>query len=127
MRPTRRFDHCSPFPSAGHAASSTCVDNLARLILSVLDDVEPLMKAAFDSVGGSPEAGSALDQVFLSDGRSVVVDYLAKGEAGLAFDHLLYMIEEPPLRIGTDTMRRLAEAGRELGMPEGVLEGIRGS
>jgi len=78
------------------------------------------MRAAFDSVGGSPEPGTALDQAFLLDGRVVVVDYLAHGEPGLAFDHLLYMI------IRDETARRLAEAGRALGMPEGVPKSIQG-
>jgi hypothetical protein len=94
------------------------------LILSVLDDIEPLMEAAFDAVGGVPEPGSALDQLFLRDGRVVVVDNLSYGEPGVAFDHLLYMIKEPPLRIAADTMRRLAEAGRELGLSEAAWSGI---
>jgi len=84
------------------------------------------MRAAFDSVGGSPEPGTALDQAFLLDGRVVVVDYLAHGEPGLAFDHLLYMIREPALQIRDETARRLAEAGRALGMPEGVPKSIQG-
>ena len=86
--------------------------SLPDLILSVLDDVQPLMQAAFDAVGGTPEPGSALDQVGLLNGREVVADYLKHGEPGLAVDHLIYMVEEPPLDIGEDTRRRLAEATR---------------
>jgi hypothetical protein len=82
------------------------------------------MKAAFDAVGGTPEPGSALDQVFLIDGRVVVTDYLAHGEQGLAFDHLLYMIKEQPLRIGADTFGRLVQAGRDLGLPEAQWDDI---
>ena len=89
--------------------------SLSKLILSVLDDVEPLMQAAFDAVGGSPEPGSTLDQVFLLNGREVVVDYLRHGEPGLALDHLLYMIEEPDLVVSGDTARRLGEARQTLG------------
>lgn len=90
---------------------------VTELILSVLDDVEPLMRAAFDAVGGSPPEGSSLDQVYLLDGREIVVDYLEHGEPGLAFDHLLYMIAEPPLSIGHDTYARLGEAAHALGIP----------
>jgi hypothetical protein len=96
----------------------------SNLILSVLDDIEPLMQAAFAAVGGSPEQGSALDQVFLLDGRVVVVDYLAHGEPALAVEHLIYMIKEPPLRIGDASVRRLAEAARTVGLPDAAWKDI---
>ena len=86
--------------------------SLHDLILSVLDDIEPLMQATFDAVGGTPEPGSALDQVFLLNGREVIADYLEHGEPVLALDHLIYMVKEPPLDIGEETCRRLAEAIR---------------
>ena len=105
-----------PFSAGALALASlrgaAAVTSLHGLILSVLDDVEPLMRAAFDAVDGTPQPGSALDQVFLLDGREVVADYLQHGEPGLALDHLVYMIKEPPLDIGEDTRRRLAEATR---------------
>jgi hypothetical protein len=91
----------------------------SKLILSVLDDIEPLMQAAFAAVEGSPEPGSALDQVFLLDGRVVVVDLVAQGEHALALEHLLYLINEPPLHVNGDTFRRLVEAARILGLPDG--------
>ena len=92
-----------------------------KLMLEALDEVEALMRAAFAAVKGSPEPGSALDQVYLLDGRSVVEDYLDHGEAGLAFDHLLYMIREPPLRISQDCMSRLRCVVDALGYPPDVL------
>jgi len=52
------------------------MEETAALILSVLADIEPLMQAAFDSVGGTAPPGSSLDQVFLLNGREVVGDYL---------------------------------------------------
>lgn len=100
------------YPALASVRGARVVTFLPDLILSVLDDVEPLMQAAFDAVGGSPEPGSTLDQVFLRNGREVVVDYLTHGELGLAVDHLMYMVEEPPLHLGDDTRRRLAEASR---------------
>jgi hypothetical protein len=97
---------------AGSAVSGTIyrVTQTADLLLGVLDDVEPLMRAAFAAVGGTPEPGSHLDQVFLLDGRVVVAEYLRHGEPALALDHLLYMIEESDLPIGLDTRRKLNEA-----------------
>ncbi len=79
------------------------------------------MRAAFDAVGGTPEPGSALDQVFLLNGREVVVDYLTHGEPALALDHLVYMIVEPGLAIGNSTHRRLLEVGEALGYPASAL------
>jgi hypothetical protein len=96
-----------------------------ELILGVLSDIEPLMRAAFDAVGGQPAPGSGLDQVYLLDGRTVVVDYLAHGEPQIAFDHLLYMIEAPPLAITGDALGRLAQAGTALGVPPKKWESIR--
>lgn len=89
---------------------------LDELIIGVLVDIEPRMQAAFDAVGGTPEPGSALDQVYLLNGREVITDYLAHGEPGLAYDHLLYMIKEPPLTIARATLCRLAQAGEALGV-----------
>jgi len=57
----------------------------------------------------------------------MVIDHLAHGEPGLAFDHLLHMIKEPALQTSEVTARRLAEAGRALGVPEGVPKSIQGT
>jgi len=111
-----------------HPCGTICVvasPSDPELILSVLDEVEPLMAAAFDEVGGSPVPGSSLDQVFLIDGRSVIEDYIAAGEIGLAFDHLLYMIKEPPLRLSQGTFDRLSSAGRALGFPDEMWASTR--
>jgi len=93
---------------------------IPELILSVLDDVEPLMAAAFDAVGGLPAAGSSLDQVFLIDGRSVIEEYIDHNEMEVAFDHLLYMIREPPLKLSQATFDRLASAGSALRLPDAL-------
>lgn len=100
------------------------VTSAPDLLLAVLADVEPLMQAAFDEVGGSPPPGSALDQVFLLNGREVVEDYLKHGEPGLALDHLIYMIGEPGLPISAETHRRLVEAAQLLGTADSRLEGL---
>ena len=86
-----------------------------ELIQSVLADIEPLMTEAFAQVGGVPPPDSPLDQVNLLDGSVVVQDYLRHGEPGLAFDHLLYMIVEPPLTIDQTAYVKLVEAGSALG------------
>lgn len=79
--------------------STNSNDQTGTLIRRVLADIEPLMTAAFRAVDFEPPPDSNLDQAGLHDGGETVVDYLDHNEAGIAFEHLLYMIESPPLRI----------------------------
>ncbi|MGY4493690.1 hypothetical protein [Pseudomonas sp. TE3610] len=70
------------------------------------------MAIAFEQAGDIP-LDHALAQAGLSNGRDVVLDYLNHNEAWVAFEHMIYMIEEPPLAISEDcanVMGRIAEA-----------------
>ncbi len=78
--------------------------------------VKLLMAEAFNQVGGTPMPGTALDQCGLRDGDEVIEDYLRHGEAGVAFEHLLYMILEPRLPISMETYELIDRVGRALGM-----------
>jgi hypothetical protein len=69
---------------------------------------------------GAPSSGSALDQAGLRDGLAIVDDYLAHGEAGVAFEHLLYMISEPQLRLSRASLADVAQAASLLGMSSHV-------
>jgi len=83
------------------------------------------MEQAFEAVGGAPVAGSALDQAGLRDGVETVEDYLGHGEAGLALEHLIYMIHEPPLAISDSTYAVIAQAGQQMKMDPAEWEKIR--
>ncbi len=65
---------------------------------------------------GAPTAGSALDQLGLRDGLAIVEDFLDHGEAGLALEHLLYMINEPSLQLSPQWRADVAQAARSLGL-----------
>jgi hypothetical protein len=67
---------------------------------------------------GEPPAGSALDQAGLRDGLAIVDDYLTHNEAGLALEHLLYMIFEPSLRLSTASLADISKAADVLGMSQ---------
>lgn len=69
--------------------------------------------------------GSTLDQSGLENGAEVVVDYLQHGEAGLAYEHLIYMITEPPLEITAELFNLIAFAGQALGHEESSLKEFR--
>ena len=95
---------------------------VAPLITAVAQQVQQQLDALY--AAGDPTPGSALDQAGLRDGAEIVVDYLSHGEAGVAFDHLLYMISEPDLVLSAGTYAELARAGEMLELPEDALASI---
>lgn len=96
-----------------------------QLIRQALTEVGPLMERAFAEVGGSPVPGSALDQAGLTDGVGIVEDYLEHNEAGVALEHLIYMVHEPPLSISVETFQLIERAARGLGIEPDWVERIR--
>jgi hypothetical protein len=96
-------------------------------IEAVLDEVMTLMREAFAEVDYHPEPGSALDQLSLLDGDEVVQDYIEHGEVGLAFDHLLYMVEEPPLPVSHSAREHIRAAAAALRVPPSRLDFLRQS
>src|SRR6187402_630501 len=100
--------------------------NEAELFIrQALREVSILMERAFSEVGGSPAPGSSLDQAGLSDGASIVEDYLEHGEAGVALEHLIYMIREPQLPISTTIFHLIEQAAQALGLEPDFVEEIR--
>jgi hypothetical protein len=94
------------------------------LIREALIEVDALMREAF--LKRSPiQPGSALDQAGLENGAEIVHDYLLHGEAGIAFEHLLFMIQEPPLEISRECLERIACAGQALGFEAGSWQTLR--
>ncbi len=76
---------------------------------------QELVNQEFDRVG-TPQPGSALDQLGLRDGLEIVRDYLQHGEAGVAFEHLLYMVKELDLVLPADTYALIEQEGDKLGL-----------
>lgn len=84
------------------------------LIHRAAQESQRLLDAMY--AAGDPLPGSALDQTGLRDGLAIVDDYLAHGEAGVALEHLLYMISEPPLELSPAFIEDVAQAASLLGM-----------
>ncbi|MCP1604087.1 hypothetical protein [Pseudomonas citronellolis] len=82
----------------------------------VLDEVSALMSAAYAQLGPIPDDHS-LAQAGLENGAEIVLDYLAHGEAGIALEHLFYMIKEPPLAISAKSAEKLARVAEAFGTP----------
>ncbi|SEC04080.1 hypothetical protein SAMN05216178_3214 [Pseudomonas saponiphila] len=96
-------------------------DQLTELradFIEALDEVSRLMASAYQQLG--PVADDhVLAQAGREHGREIVLDYLAHNEAGIAFEHLLYMIDEPPLAISASCRAAVARIAVRLGMPLG--------
>ena len=71
-------------------------NDLRADFVEALEEISTLMSIAYDQLGPVPE-DHALAQAGLENGGEIVLDYVDHNEAGVAFEHLLYMINEPPL------------------------------
>lgn len=122
--------HMAPVPSVPWAVNRQIVfsvieglfemhhrnKDLRADFIEVLDEVSTLMSIAYEELGPVPE-DHALAQAGLENGREVVLDYVDHNEAGVAFEHLLYMIDEPPLMISKKCGVVLARIAMALEMP----------
>lgn len=96
-----------------------------QCIRQALQEVEVLMECKFAEVGGTPVSGSALDQAGLRDGALIVEDFLEHNEAGIALDHLIYMIVEVELPISMASFCLIEQAGRAFEIDSKLVERIR--
>ena len=93
-------------------------------IKSVLPTIMHIMRQVFAEAGEiAPD--SALAQVGLIDGDQTVMGFLANGEPGIAFEHLLYMIREAGLPISPEIYDTIATIGIALWLPEKEWSDLR--
>jgi len=79
-------------------------------------EVGSLMSAAFDQAGVIDSA-HCLASSGLRDDEAIVREYLVHSEAGLAYEHLRYMISEADLCVSDDCKSWLRTIALELGLP----------
>jgi hypothetical protein len=91
-------------------------NNLRADFIVVLKEITALMSSAYEQIGPVPD-DHPLAQAGLENGGETVMDYVDHNEAGLAFEHLLYMINEPPLIISEECTNILAHIAKVLEMP----------
>lgn len=87
-------------------------------ILQAADAVQILIDLEFQKVADAPLPRSPLAQAGLRNGRDVVADYLHHGEAGLALEHLAYMVYETEVLITETTKVQIIDAAIAMGMDE---------
>lgn len=90
--------------------------DLATLFEQATREVAARVTAAFDQAGVIDSA-HYLASAGLINGEDIVRDLLAHAEAGLAYDHLHYMISEADLCISDDCKSWLCSIAFELGLP----------
>lgn len=93
--------------------------SLESLILDAAEEAQALLDELYRQTP-KPAPDSPLGQAGLRDGASLVRDYLEHAEAGVAFEHLVYMITEPGLRLSQESCRKIRKAGQALGFTESV-------
>jgi hypothetical protein len=77
----------------------------------ILNEVSARINAAF-AEAGHLDSDHPLSQEGLSNGTSIVLDYLEHNETRIALEHLLYMVNEPPLPLsaaGKAALSRLCD------------------
>ena len=91
-------------------------NDLRADFVEALEEISTLMSIAYDQLGPLPE-DHALAQAGLENGGEIVLDYVDHNEAGVAFEHLLYMINEPPLVVSEKCIKILARIAKSLKLP----------
>lgn len=91
-------------------------NDLMADFVEALEEISTLMSIAYDQLGPVPE-DHALAQAGLENGGEIVLDYVDHNEAGVAFEHLLYMINEPPLVVSEKCIKILGRIAKSLKMP----------
>lgn len=99
-------------------------ENRESRIIEIARSVQAKLDALYRSVG-NPEPGSALDQAGLRDGSSIVEDFVSHGEAGLAAEHLLYMITEPDIGLSQPDIEFLRGVCEVFGIEKETWRALR--
>jgi hypothetical protein len=90
--------HSPPNALGASSAMQYYPDQLKADFETAAHEVSTLVANAFRAAG--PVADNhPLAQAGLVDGHTVVLDYLEHNEAGLAYDHLIYMVVEADLKL----------------------------
>ena len=92
------------------------VHQIHKYIEQAVDEVQRLLDVEFAKCNNQPSPGSALDQAGLRDGKEIVMDYLSHGEAGVALEHLVYMVKETGIAISEETRNYIRNAASAMQM-----------
>ena len=86
----------------------------SSLIRLLTPKIQQLVDLRFGSLTGEPESNLSLDQAGLRQGDQIIYEFLDHGEHGLAFEHLVYMIEEAGIALAPEQRRTLDQISAKL-------------
>ncbi len=92
-------------------------DQLEADVKAAIHEISALVADAYRA-GGPVADNHPLAQAGLADGRDVVLDYLEHNEAGLAYDHLIYMVVEADLKLSEKCKSAIMRIANYLEVPE---------
>ena len=92
------------------------INKIEGEIIAIAKYVQQLVNEEFARVDYQPEPESALDQHGLRNGLETIEDYLRYGENGIAFEHLLYMIQETEIVVDQEVKTRLINLTNRLNL-----------
>ncbi|QXI49383.1 MULTISPECIES: hypothetical protein [Pseudomonas] len=84
-------------------------NDVRAAFVEALKEISTQMSIAYEQLGPVPE-GHVFAQAGLQNGAEIVL-------TGVAFEHLLYMIKEPPLVVSEQFIKTLAGIASALKMP----------
>ena len=90
--------------------------NLGHEINEVAQEVQFLVDAEFRKVNDIPPPGSNLEQLGLRDGIVTIKEYTQAHEFGIAFEHLLYMIEETGISLSPRSSEAIRKISADLNL-----------
>lgn len=102
------------------------ISDVENQIKEIAEDVQELIDQEFKRVNNKPSSGSALDQAGLKDGKEIVEDYLSHGEAGIALEHIVYMIAETEINISPETKRKIIYCAQKFGVSDDLEKMLQG-
>jgi hypothetical protein len=82
----------------------------------ITKNAQVLVDLEFSKINGKPRIGSPLDQAGLSNGESVVCDYITHSELSLAIEHLIYMVEETDIKLEAHDFKQLSRIADDVGL-----------
>ena len=92
-------------------------------IIIVAAEVQGKVNMEFQKLADKLDEDSPLNQVGLRDGFEIVKAYSDEGEYGVAFEHLLYMIDETGVLISKASSKLILEMSEQFDIPVNDIEG----
>ncbi len=83
------------------------IDTIGKKVQSQID-------SEFQKVNNEPEEDNPLNQAGMRNGFEIINEYNSVGEFGLAFEHILYMINETEIQMDDNSSELIKELGEKM-------------